>query len=882
MPRIPGLRRLFRLDRSRSADPNAVDDELAFHIDARVDDLIAAGMSETDARATARIEFGDIGRYRDAVLTIDQHHAREMRVRELFESVADDLRHAWRSLRLQPGFAVVAIATLAMGIGATTSVFSAVHGVLLRPLPYVDADRIVHLGERDIAKPGRGGNTSFDNFRDWQRMARSFAAMGLYNTWQPTLTGHGDPLRVDVAGVSAGIFDVFAVKPMLGRGFVPADNVDNAAAVAVISYDFWRARLGADPSIVGKNILLNFTPIQVIGVLPQSFAGPRGLSRPIWVNFSNDTDGRGGRSKNVYALLKTGVTLDQAQSEMTAIAAELAKLYPKDDKDATVVADRLVDMLVGDLRRPLYMLLGASFLVLLIACANLSNLLLTRGVTRGRELAVRAALGAGRARIVRQLLTESILLATIGSIGGIVIASVATRQLIALGPAVFHSRPPSMNIAVLMAAVLISIATTLLFGLLPALRSAPRDPQASLRATSSRGGGGRTTRTRTMLAVAQLSLAVILLSASAMVIKSFARVLRIEPGIRGDHLLTASLNLPRARYDSSKSTLFYGQIEDRLRAMPDVRDVAFTSLIPFSGDFDRISVEQFAGEPERVGKDAPEGDRYVVSPSYFTTMGVRLVRGRLLSKDDRYESQPVCVVDEVFARRVWGDADPLGKQMKLPQREEMATVVGVVTHVKTYGLDIESPGQIYMSNAQYPWRWMSVVIRTTGEPRTFVPSLTRVVHELDRDEPVSEITSMDSMMGELLRSRRFTLTLLATFAGVAIALAVIGLYGVIAYGVSQRRREFGIRIALGAQQRQIARMVVGEGAIIAAAGAAIGTGGAIASGRLLSSMLFEVSPRDGLVLGGVSAGLIVVAMLACLIPARRATSVDAAEVLRGD
>jgi predicted permease len=439
-----------------------------------------------------------------------------------------------------------------------------------------------------------------------------------------------------------------------------------------------------------------------------------------------------------------------------------------------------------------------------------------------------------------------------------------------------------MNIAVLAAAVLISIATTLLFGLLPALRSAPRDPQATLRATSSRGGGGRTARTRTILAVAQLSLAVILLSASAMVIKSFARVLRIEPGIRGDHLLTASLNLPRARYDSSKSTLFYGQIEQRLRAMPDVRGVAFTSLVPFSGDFDRVSVSQFAGEPERVGKNAPEGDRYVVSPGYFETMGVKLIRGRLLSNDDRYEGQPVCVVDEIFARHVWGDTDPIGKQMKLPQRAEMATIVGVVTHVKTYGLDVESPGQIYISNAQYPWRWMSVVIRTTGEPMAFVPSLTRVVHELDRDEPVADISSMDAMMSELLRSRRFTLTLLATFAAVAIALAVIGLYGVIAYGVSQRRREFGIRIALGAQQSQIARMVVGEGASIALFGALIGAAGALVSGRLLSSMLFEVSPRDGLVLGGVSAGLVVIAMLACLIPARRATSVDAAEVLRGD
>jgi putative ABC transport system permease protein len=438
-----------------------------------------------------------------------------------------------------------------------------------------------------------------------------------------------------------------------------------------------------------------------------------------------------------------------------------------------------------------------------------------------------------------------------------------------------------MNLVVLGVALLVSLGTTLLFGLMPALRSAPRDAHAALRA-SARAGGGRTARTRSMLAVAQLSLAVMLLSASAMVIKSFTRVLRIDPGIRGDHLLAVSLNLPRARYDSSKSTAFYRQVAERLGAIPGVQGVTFTSLVPFSGDFDRVSISKFAGEPERLGKDEAEGDRYVVAPSYFATMGVKLVRGRLLSDADRFDGPVVCVVDEVFARRTWGDRDPIGKQMQLPARSEMAMVVGIVTHVKTYGLDIESPGQIYMSNAQYPWRWMSMVLRTTGAPMDMLPTVSRVVHEIDADEPVSDARTMDSLMSELLRARRFTLTLLATFAGVAISLAVIGLYGVIAYGVSQRRREFGIRMALGAQQRQIARLVVGEGAWIALLGAGVGSLGAIASGKLISSMLFEVSPRDASVLTAVSVGLIAVAMLACLVPARRATSVDAAEVLRGD
>jgi predicted permease len=883
MPRIPGLRRIFRIADARlRASAAEIEDELRFHIECRVDDLMARGVAGADAREIAARDFGDWARYRADVLAIDHQYARDIRMREFVESVASDLRHAWTSFGREPGFTCVAIVTLALGIGATTSVFSAVSGVLLRPLPYVSADRIVHVGERNALERGRGGTTSYDNFVDWMRLNRSFDAMGLYNTWQPTLTGRGDPERVPVAGVSAGMFAVFQVKPVLGRPFVATDNLNNSAAVAVVSYEFWRSHLGADPAAVGQPLMLNFAPVQIVGVMPQGFSPPGSLARAVWTNFSNDTDGRAGRSKNVYALLKPGVTPEQAQAEMTRIAGQLAAAYPKENKGSTVVVDRLADRIIGDLRRPLYMLFGASLLVLLIACANLSNLLLARGVTRRRELAVRAALGAARTRLVRQLLTESLVLAVLGSITGILIAWAATRSLVALGPEIFQTRPPSMDLGVLTGAIALAVATTLLFGLLPAFRGAPRDPQAILRSTSDRATGGHTARTRTVLAVVQLSLAVVLLSASAMLIKSFAHVLRIEPGIRADHVLTMAVNLPRARYDSSKSTVFYQQLEQRLESLPDVRGVAFTSLIPFSGDFDRIGISTISGEPEHSGSDAPEADRYIVSPGYFKTMGVRLVRGRLFTPDDRYDGPIVCLVDEVFSRRTWGDRNPIGKQMRLPMRAELATIVGVVTHVKTYGLDAESPGQVYMSNAQYPYRWSSMVVRTVGDPAAFAPTAARVIHELDRDEPVANVRTMDELMGNLLRSRRFMLTLLGAFAAVAITLATVGLYGVIAYGVSQRRREFGIRVALGARGGQIARLVVGEGGRIALAGAILGILGAVATSRFIASLLFDVSPRDASVLALVCVGLVGVAMLACLVPARRATRVDAAEVLRGD
>jgi putative ABC transport system permease protein len=404
-----------------------------------------------------------------------------------------------------------------------------------------------------------------------------------------------------------------------------------------------------------------------------------------------------------------------------------------------------------------------------------------------------------------------------------------------------------------------------------------------LRESGARVAGGRRSL-RTSLAITQLSLAVVLLSASTLVVKSFVRVLKVEPGIQRDHLLTASVILPFARYDSLKSTLFYQQLASRLAHLPEIRNVATTSLVAFGGSFDRVNISQIFGEADRAGANRAQGDRYVVSPSYFRTMGVRLVRGRLIDNTDRAESRTVCVVDEVFAKRTFGDRDAVGRQMRIPgpARTDFATIVGVVTHVKTYGLDVESPGQIYLTNAQFPWRWSSLVVRTMGDPMLVAPLIARAVHDLDSDQPVSDVASMDALMSELLRGRRFILVLLSSFAAVAATLAAIGLYGVVAYGVSQRRREFGVRLALGAQRRQIARMVVLEGGQIAAAGAVIGGLGALAIGRFIAAFLFEVGARDVTVFAVVAVGLIGIAMLACVVPAHRATTVDAAEVLRGD
>ncbi len=885
MPRIPGLKRFFRLaDARRRVDLSSIDDELRFHVESRVDELIATGVPERDARSQAALEFGDVRRYHDDCVAIDSRHNRELHMRELLESIWSDLKHAARSLRLQPGFAFVAIATLALGIGATTSVFSAVDGVLLRPLVYANANRIVHVGEQDAAKPGRGSTASFDNYDDWTRRSTSFAAMGIVTSASPTLTGRGDPERVQMARVSSGLFDVFGVRMHIGRPIVASDNLRGAAPVVVLRYDYWRSRFGGDPSIVGQAITLNGASALVVGVMQDGFTGPDRLDRPMWTNFiGSPANGRGGRSNEVYALLRPGVTVARAQAEMTRIAADLATLYPQDNQGETVIVDPLATRVTADVTRPLYMLLGASFVVLLIACANLSNLLLARGVSRSREIAVRSALGAGRRRIARQLLTESLLLAAVGAGIGVAIAAAVSRLLVAFGPVAFAARPPELSVNVVVASIVLSFVTAVAFGLLPALRMAPRDPQSALRDAGARVAGTRGSL-RTSLAVAQLSLAVVLLSASALVVKSFARVLRVEPGIHRDHLLTVSLDLPFAGYDSLKSTLFYAQVATRLEQMPGIRNVAATSLVPFGGSFDRVGITQIAGEPDRVGAGRATGDRYVVSPAYFTTMGVRLVRGRLLDATDRAESPTVCLVDEVFAAHTFGGAEAIGRQMKIPgpSRTDYATIVGVVTHVKTYGLDAESPGQIYLTNEQFPWRFSSLVIRTTGAPILAAPLVARVVHDLDANQPVSNVATMDDLMSQLLRGRRFILMLLSSFAAVAITLAAIGLYGVVAYGVSQRRREFGVRMALGAQRREIARMIVMEGGRIAAAGVIVGGLGALATGRFMAAFLFEVSARDAGLLAMVSGGLIAVALLACVVPAHRATTVDAAEVLRGE
>jgi putative ABC transport system permease protein len=884
MARYSGFRRYLRLDLRRAARLDEdIDAELRFHVESRVDDLVARGMRADVARDSALREFGDWQRIMGACRDIGRQRERDMRVKEWMDSVAADVAFGWRSLRRAPGFAIVAVLTLALGIGATSAIFSVVSAVLLRPLPYADGHRIVHIGEAERAKPVVGGTTSYQNFDDWRRASRSFAAMGIYDGWNPTLTGLGDPTRVKASDVTASVFEVLHITPVIGRPILPADNAPGAEPVVLISHGLWQTRFGGDRDVInGRTITLQARPMPIVGVLPAGLRGPRELDGEVWGNFVPDArDGRGGRSKDVIARLKPGVTLEAAQAEMRSIAARLEKAYPQHNAGMTVIVDPIRDLFVGGVERPLLLLMGASMVVLLIACANLSGLLVARGVARTREFAIRAALGAGSGRAVRQLLTESFLLAGLGGVAGLLLAAWGTRTLVSLAPGPVREQGVSLDGRVLAFTTAVTVGAGILFGLLPAIRAARVELHMALK-EGTRAARGTGARLRAGLVVAQLALAVTLLADAGLLLRSFAELQRVEPGIRPDRMLTFSLDLPAAKYpEKSQHSAFFERLTRDLEVSPGVESAAVSSILPFHGNFDRISVE-IEGAPKLQGALLPEGDRYIVNHEYFTAMGIARRRGRLFGTGDTFDTPLVAVIDEVFARRTFAGRDAIGARMKLPGRDSLATVVGIVGHVKHYGLDQESGGQIYMSHLQYPWRWMNIVVRATGSPLQLAPVAKGLVRSLDPTLAVYGVGTMEGRMAELGQARRFVLTLLGVFAVVAIVMAAVGLYGVIAYSVTQRRQEIGIRVALGARLADVTRLVLRQGAALTAVGVVLGIGAAMAGGRLIAGLLFGVSARDPVVFAGVATLLAVVALAASYAPARRAAAVDPVQVLRGE
>ncbi len=798
------------------------------------------------------------------------------------DTLIQDLRYAVRSLLKSPGFTLVAVVTLALGVGANTAVFSVVDALLLRALPYHDPSRIALLSERARTEPEREGSTSFLNYLDWRVQASSFEAMGIYQRWRPSLTGLGEPERIQGAIVTSGVLDVFHVAPVLGRPMLPADNEPGHPDVGLVSHGFWRRHLSGDPAAIGRAITLNGAPMEVIGVLPEGFRPPGELDADVWANNALDPrDTRGSRYLRVIARLKPGITIPGARSEMATISRRLADAYPATNAGMEAEVTPLRDALVGEARTPLLLLLAAAGLVLLIGCGNLSNLLIVRGIARRREFAVRTALGASRGRTVRQLLAEPVLLAGLGAAAGWLLAAWATPALVALGPEYLRSQPIGLDPRLIGFALTVALATVALAGIAPAIRASRVDLGTILK-EEVRGAGSRSAASwRGVVTAGQLALALALLCGVGLLVRSSMRLAQVDPGIRPDGVLTMSMNLPGAKYPGARPPLFFRTLLSEVRALPGARAAAVTSIVPFGGDWDRIAVD-VEGQLVRQGTDKPEADRYIVSSGYHAAMGIALVQGRLLDDDDRYDGRLVCLVDEVFARRIAPGGTAIGMRLKLPGRDSMAAIVGVVRHVKHYGLDAVSGGQIYMSQDQYPWRYMNLVVRTAGDPLSSAAAVRAVVRRLDADQPVYGVSTMERLMGERTATRRFVTLLLGVFSAVAAALAMLGLYGVIAYTVSQRTREIGIRVALGAQARQIAAMVVGQGATLALAGVLLGLPCAFVLTRALATMLFGVTATDPLTFALIPILLLAVALLASWLPARRAARVDPMVALRNE
>jgi putative ABC transport system permease protein len=885
-------RRLRALVR-RSTVERELDDELCFHIEREVERRVQDGMSVSQARRSALRDFGGVERYKD--------DCREVRGVGPLEDTGRDVRYALRSLRRNPGFAAVAALTIALGIGANTAIFSVVNGVLLRPLPYREPGRLVTIANHWEGREGVAASVSPAEYFDYLDRITAVEHFGAYSTGFMSLTGDGEPERIAVAGVSAGVFPALGVVPAIGRTIAAAEDAPNGDVV-MLGYGLWQRRYGGSPSVIGRRIILNGRPVSVVGVMPNGFHvpddlgsatpaevyGPLGLQRDSVLI-------RGSHYLSTVARLRPGVTVAQASANAAAVAARFSADFPRDYPERMQFGARalpLRDAIVGEVRSSLVTLLGAVAFVLLIACANVANLLLARTESRSREVAVRTALGAGRGRLVRQFFVEHLVLAGVGGVLGVGLAVAGVRALDA-------ARPPNLPRAdeigldanVLLFALGATVVTGLLFGLLPAMQAVRADPQHALRGGGRGIAGGARQRLRRMLVVSEISIALVLLAGAGLLVKSFTRLLAVDPGFRPENVLAIPMSLPVARYpDADRVSGFFLALADRVRALPGVRAVGAVAGIPLQAERGDIGIE-IEGRPVPPGAARPRGDWQVVTPGYFRAIGMRMVRGREIEPTDGATAPGVVVINEAMARRYWPNADPIGARFTLGggAGPGMVTIVGIVRDVHQAGLAQAPEPEMYLAHTQFRFwggggvlRSLSLVVSTTAEPSRLATAVRGEISALDRDLPVGTIRTMEQVRGESIARPRFMMTLLSTFSAVALAIALVGIYGVMAYGVAQRRREIGVRIALGAQRRDIIRLILGEGLALAGIGVLVGTIGALALTRLIAGFLYGVSPTDPATLGIVAVALTGAAALACYGPVRRATRQDPLVALRAD
>ena len=808
------------------------------------------------------------------------------------DQLLQDLKFAVRSLSARPGFTAIALLALAVGIGANSAIFSVVHAVLIRPLPFAEPDRLVMIWHDYTESNLPKASISVPSYLEYRDHMQAFEQVAAATPWSANLTGSGDPERVQGMLVTANFLRTLGVGPAAGRDFLPEEDRPGANRVVILGHGLWERRFASDRSIVGRTVALNGEEHTVVGVLPAGIAPlrPADLYKPIaFTDAQRAPSNHGNEFLLNVARLRAGATLERARAEMDALAARLREQYYDQGWRVSIVPLR--DETVGDVRPALLILMTAVGCVLLITCANVANLLLARATARRREIALRAALGAGRWRLVRQLLTESVLLAVAGGALGLLLAVWGIRAIVAAAPdeaarALQAGSRLGVDPTVLLFTLLVSVLTGLLFGTAPAARLSRTDLNETLKEGSrGQGIGARGHRLLGGLVVVQVALALVLLVGAGLLVRSFTRLRRVDPGFRAENLLTFQVTLPTGRYDSDLQVRgFFDALLPRLRSLPGVRQAAAVSNLPMSGDNAGASfaIEGVREEPHQPG---PHGDSHVVTDGYFATLGIPVLRGRGFDGQDGPDSTPAAVVDQVLADRYWPGQDPLGHRLAFafegsPEKPIWRTIVGVVGHVKKYGLDGRVKEQYYTPAGQRPRRSMVLALRTAGDPRAMIAAVRAAVRGLDPDLPLFRVAPMEQVVDDTLKTRRFVLLLLGLFASVALTLAAVGLYGVLAYAVGQRRHEIGVRMALGAEARSVVRMVVGQGMTLCAAGLLLGALGAVAATRFLSSLLFSVSATDPGTFAAVPLGLALVALLACWIPARRAARVDPAVALR--
>jgi putative ABC transport system permease protein len=799
-------------------------------------------------------------------------------------SLIKDLRYAFRSLSKRPGFAAIAIVTLALGIGANTAIFSVVNGVLWRPLPYPNPNQLVMVWENHQARGGPEREwLAPSDFHDWHDQNNVFSGLSALNDWRPTLTNIAEPEPLVGAVVSFDMFRLLGTEPSLGRGFLPEEDQPKAANVVVLSNELWKRRFGGDAAIIGKPISLNEESYTVVGVMPAGFKFPVIPNVELWRTLQptlNPGCQRGCLVLRAIARLKPDASLEKARVEMNTIAGREATEYPETNSQVGATIVPLHEQLVGSVQRPLLVLLGAVGFVLLIACANVANLMLARSATREKEIAIRTALGASRARVVRQLLTESALLALTGGAFGLLLAYWLLNLFIKLSP---PGAPRFDEIGidgyVLGFTVLVAVLTALFFGLVPALHVSKPDLNHSLKDAGKRSGTGvHGGRLRSALVIAEMALALILLVGGGLLMKSFVLLQRVDPGFQPEHVATVRLILNRTRYpEQPQIRSFYSELLDRLKGMPGAESVGAISTLPLSGNNSDTNF-LIEGQPPPPPNQGPVAWFSAVSPDYFRTIGMRLKKGRLFTDRDTEDSPRVVVISEAMARRYWPNDEPLGKRIGKP--DAWREIVGVVADVKHFGLDADTPPQMYFPFRQAPARAMNLVIRTKGEPLSIASSLRSEIWAGDKNLAIAKIQTMDELVSSSIAQQRFVLTLLGCFAALALVLAAIGIYGVMSYAVTQRTHEIGIRVALGARTGNVIALVLKKGMVLALTGGAIGLAGALGLTRLMTGLLFGVTPTDVFTFTSVPVALIVVALLACYVPARRATKVDPLVALR--